>query len=435
MTLTIRRLGAPLLLLGLAGQPLAAQTLTATEKQVRDWIAAHREEQVGFLERMVNIPSGSLNVAGVKEVGALYRAELDALGFTTRWVEMPAEMQRAGHLVAERIGKHAGKTPRRMLLLGHFDTVFEGAGQRFVREDSIARGAGTTDMKGGDAILLFALKALEANRLLDRMHITVVITGDEESTGRPLEVTRAALIEAAKRSDLALSFEGGSRTLASIARRGASSWMLTVTGRQGHSAGVFGSSYGSIYETARILNAFREQLVGPPGLTFNPGFIAGGTEITPDTSGYTYTVHGKTNIISPTTVVRGDLRFVTEAQKEQARATMREIVAKNLPGTQAEIRFEDAYPAMPTTAAGEALLAQYDSASRALGYPGLRAMSPTNRGAGDLSFVAPYIPGIDGLGSLGSGSHSPQESVHLPTLEMQTARAAVVMVRLAGIRK
>jgi glutamate carboxypeptidase len=105
----------------------------------------------------------------VKEVGALYRAELDALGFTTRWVEMPAEMQRAGHLVAERIGKHAGKTPRRMLLLGHFDTVFEGAGQRFVREDSIARGAGTTDMKGGDAILLFALKALEANRLLDRI--------------------------------------------------------------------------------------------------------------------------------------------------------------------------------------------------------------------------------------------------------------------------
>jgi glutamate carboxypeptidase len=62
-------------------------------------------------------------------------------------------------------------------------------------------------------------------------------------------------------------------------------------------------------------------------------------------------------------------------------------------------------------------------------------MDAANRGAGDLSFVAPYIPGLDGMGSLGSGAHSPQESVHLPSLEMQTARAAVLMVRLAGIRK
>ena len=431
----VRRFAVPVLLSGALAVSLGAQTLTPSEKRLRDWVASHREEQIGFLERMVNIPSGTLNVAGVQAVGALYRAELDALGFTTRWVEMPARMQRGGHLVAERIGKKAGRTPKRMLLIGHFDTVFEGEGQKFVRTDSIARGAGTNDMKGGDSVLLFALKALAAHGLLDAMHITIVITGDEESTGRPLDVARAALIDAAKRSDVALSFEGGSRTLASISRRGASNWRLTVTGRQAHSAGVFGSNYGAIYETARILNSFREQLVGAPGLTFNPGFIVGGTEVIPDTSGYTFTVSGKTNIISPVTMVRGDLRFVTEEQKEKARAVMRGIVAKSLPGTSAEITFDDSYPAMPVTAAGEALLARYDSASRALGYPPVRAMDAANRGAGDLSFVAPYIPGLDGMGSLGSGAHSPQESVHLPTLEMQTARAAVLMVRLAGIRK
>jgi glutamate carboxypeptidase len=435
MHTSFRRFGAQLLLLGLAAHPLAAQTLTPTERKVRDWIAAHREAQIGFLAQMVNIPSGTLNVAGVQAVGALFRSELDALGFTTRWIDMPADMRRGGHLVAERIGKKAGKTPRRMLLLGHFDTVFEGEGQRFVRADTIARGAGTSDMKGGDAVMLYALKALAENGLLDAMHVTVVNTGDEESTGRPLDVARAALIEAAKRSDVALSFEGGSRTLASISRRGSSNWRLTVTGRQAHSAGVFGSNYGAIYETARILNSFREQLVGPAGLTFNPGFIVGGTEVIADTSGYTFTVSGKTNIISPITQVRGDLRFVTEEQKEKARATMREIVAKNLPGTRAEITFEDSYPAMPITPAGEALLGQYDAASQALGYPALRAMDAANRGAGDLSFVAPYIPGLDGMGALGAGAHSPQELVNLPTLEMQTARAAVLMMRLAGIRK
>jgi glutamate carboxypeptidase len=432
---TFRRVGAQLLLLGLAGHPLAAQTVTPTEKKVREWITAHREEQIGFLEKMVNIPSGTLNVAGVRAVGALYRAELDALGFTTRWIDMPAPMRRGGHLVAERTGRKAGKSPRRMLLIGHFDTVFEGEGQKFVRADSIARGAGTSDMKGGDAVLLYALKALAANGLLDAMHITIVITGDEESTGRPLDLARTALIDAAKQSDVALSFEGGSRTLASISRRGSSNWLLTVTGRQAHSAGVFGSNYGAIYETARILDDFRERLAGAPGLTFNPGFIVGGTEVIPDTSGYTFTVSGKTNIISPVTIVKGDLRFVTEEQKERARAVMREIVARNLPGTSASIVFEDSYPAMPVTAAGEALLAQYDSASRALGYPPVRAMDAANRGAGDLSFVAPYIPGLDGMGALGTGAHSPQELVNLPTLEMQTARAAVLMVRLAGIRK
>ena len=435
MHIPLRRVGAQLLLLGLAGHSLAAQPLTSTERKVRDWIAAHREPQIAFLEKMVNIPSGTLNVAGVQAVGALFRTELDALGFTTRWVEMPADMRRGGHLVAERIGKKAGKTPKRMLLIGHFDTVFEGEGQRFVRADTIARGAGTSDMKGGDAVMLYALKALAENGLLDAMHITVVITGDEESTGRPLDLARAALIDAARRSDVALSFEGGSRTQASISRRGSSNWRLTVTGRQAHSAGVFGSNYGAIYETARILNSFREQLVGPAGLTFNPGFIVGGTEVISDTSGYSFTVSGKTNIISPITQVRGDLRFVTEDQKEKTRAVMREIVAKNLPGTRADITFEDSYPAMPVTPAGEALLAQYDAASRALGYPALRAMDAANRGAGDLSFVAPYIPGLDGMGALGTGAHSPQELVNLPTLEMQTARAAVLMMRLAGMRK
>jgi glutamate carboxypeptidase len=141
-------------------------------------------------------------------------------------------------------------------------------------------------------------------------------------------------------------------------------------------------------------------------------------------------VSGKTNIIAPTTVVRGDLRFLTEEQKERARAVMRQIVAKNLPGTSAEIVFEDSYPAMPLTAASAAILAQYDTVSRALGYPAVKPLDANRRGAGDLSFVAPYIPGMDGLGALGSGAHSPQESVHLPSLEMQTARAALLMARL-----
>jgi glutamate carboxypeptidase len=434
MRTSFRRLGVSALLL-LSALPVAAQTLTRTEQQLRTWISAHREDQIRLLERMVNIPSGSLNVAGVRAVGALYRSELDALGFTTRWADMPAAMHRGGHLVAHRDPKNRNEKARRLLLIGHFDTVFEGEGQKFVQTDSIARGAGTSDMKGGDVVLLYGLKALAATGQLDLLDVTVVITGDEVSSGRPLDLARRDLIDAAKHTDVALSFEGGSRETASISRRGSSNWVLKVTGRQAHSAGVFGGNYGAIYEMARILNDFRVRLVGDPGLTFNPGIIAGGADLSVDTSGYAYQVSGKTNIIAPTAEVKGDLRFLTEAQKERARGVMREIVAKNLPGTSAEIIFEDSYPAMPLTPAGEAVLAQLDTVSRALGYPAIKALDASRRGAGDLSFVAPYIPGIDGLGALGSGAHSPSESVHLPSLQMQTERAAVLMLRLSGIRK
>ncbi|HEV8612737.1 MAG TPA: M20/M25/M40 family metallo-hydrolase, partial [Gemmatimonadales bacterium] len=252
MLIPLLRAGAALFAVLSASTPLTAQTLGKSELAIRHWITAHREEQVDLLQRMVDIPSGTLNVAGVRAVGALYRAELDALGFKTRWVELPAEMHRAGHLVAERTSSRRPGGGKRLLLIGHFDTVFEGPAQKFVRVDSLARGAGTSDMKGGDVILLYALKALAAAGQLDRLNVKVVITGDEEATGHPVSITRRALIEAATSSDVALSFEGGNRDNASISRRGASGWMLRVTARQAHSAGIFGAGagYGAVYEAA-----------------------------------------------------------------------------------------------------------------------------------------------------------------------------------------
>src|ERR1043166_8510235 len=416
--------------------PSPAPPLTRAEARLRDWIAAHQEEQIGVLERLVNQPSGTLNMAGVRAAGALFAAELDGLGFTTKWIDMPAEMGPAGHPDPERPARKREKNGRRLLVIRHLDTVLEGEGQKFVRADSIARGAGSADMKGGDVILLYALKALAATGQLDAMDVTVVLTGDEEAAGRPLEISRRDLVAAAKRNDVALSFEGGSREFASITRRGASGWTLKVTARQAHSAGMFGGAgYGAIYEAARILTAFRDSIPREPGLTYNPGIIAGGAQVTGDTSGFAFQVAGKTNIIAPSAVVRGDLRFTTEEQKERTRIRMRALVARSLPGTSAEITFEDSYPAMPLTTAGEAVLAQYDTVSRALGYPAVKALDATRRGAGDLSFVAPYIPGIDGLGALGGGAPSPDEFVQLPSLEMQTARAALLMARLAGLRR
>ena len=410
-----------------SGAP-AGTALSAEEARLRTAVAAHYEESITLLQRAVDIPSGTHNLAGVRRVGDLFAAELRTLGFTPRWVDVPASMRRAGHLVAEHPGRGA-----RLLLIGHLDTVFEGDDQRWVREDSIARGAGTGDMKGGDVAMLLALRALKDAGTLDSMHITVVMTGDEEAAGSPITAARAALMEAARASDVALAFEGGSRGLISTSRRGSSSWTLEVKARQAHSAGVFseGSGYGAVYEGARIIDEFRRTLVGQQGLTFNVGLIAGGTSVTLDTSGTRITAEGKGNIIAPAFRASGDLRFLRESQKDSARAVMRTIVARSLPGATATITFRDGYPAMPSTDAGARLVAAFDGASRALGYGPVVAQGAESRGAGDVSFVAPFIPGMDGLGVSGRGSHSPQEAVSLPSLRMAAERAAVFMARLA----
>ncbi|HEX9106224.1 MAG TPA: M20/M25/M40 family metallo-hydrolase, partial [Longimicrobiales bacterium] len=386
--------------------------------------------QVAYLQHVVDIPSATLDLAGVRRVGDAFRASFDSLGFRTTWVQMPAAMGRAGHLVAE----HRGKRGRaRILLIGHFDTVLEPTGPTFARQDSLARGTGSTDMKGGDVVILYALKALQRAGVLKDLNITAVFTGDEEDCGEPRLLARQALVDAARQSDISLAFEGGTTSLATIARRGISGWRLSATGKQAHSAGIFsGAGYGAVYEMARILDAFRAQLAGEQYLTFNAATLLAGTDVAFDTLTTSGTIASKTNIVPRQAVAAGDIRFISAEQLERTREKMRAIVAQHLPGTDAQITFSDGYPSMPPTGGNLRILAVYDTASQALGYGPVSAMDPGLRGAGDISFVAPFTDGLEGLGSLGEGDHSPEEWVNLKALPMQTERAALTIARLGA---
>ncbi|RYY09662.1 MAG: M20/M25/M40 family metallo-hydrolase, partial [Cytophagaceae bacterium] len=238
-----------------------AQQLTATERKLIASVRQRMPQTEKLLEQVVNINSGTLNVAGVRAVGTVFQHEFDALGFKTEWVAMPTSMQRAGHLVA----RHQGQKGKRLFLIGHLDTVFEldMPFTKYTRlNDSTATGQGVNDMKGGDVILLAALQALHANGLLRGTHITAYFTGDEERSGRGPEA-RADFIARAKMADVALAFENAIdlHTVAT-ARRGSSSWQLKTFGTAAHSSTIFKPAvgYGAIYEAARILNAFRETL-------------------------------------------------------------------------------------------------------------------------------------------------------------------------------
>ena len=417
----------------LATLRMPAQKLNSTEKKIVKAVEANHPEAINFLEKVVNINSGTMNHQGVKETGMVFMDEFLSLGLTAKWVTMPEEVDRAGHLVAEQQGARG----KRMLLIGHLDTVFDKDSpfQKFIRQDSIAMGPGTNDMKGGNVIILYALKALSDAGALKGSQIIVVLHGDEESAGKPIEVSRKDIIAAAQRSDVALGFETSSGfNYATVARRGSSGWRLEVTGKQAHSSGIFNEKVGAgaIFEASRILNGFYDQLSAEEYLTFNPGVILGGTRVMYEDATNQGTAYGKSNIVPQKVVVKGGLRFISEEQKEKARERMREIVAGHLPHTAAKITFTDSYPAMPPTDGNMALLQVLNQVSLDLQQGPVKAYDPGKRGAADISFVAQYVDGLDGLGSMGRGAHSPNEYVDLTTFEDLTKRAALLIYRLSS---
>lgn len=415
----------------LAARPAAAcagadpPALTDEERRLIAAVDAGSAEALALLEKAVNIPSATLNLEGVRAVGAVFGEELQRIGFATEWAAMPDAMRRAGHLVARREGTRG----RRVLLIGHLDTVLEG--DRFERDGDRARGSGTVDMKAGDVIIVQALKALHAAGALEDRTVIVVLTGDEEDAGIPLERSRAALRDAARRSDLALGFEAAVGQTATVARRGVSSWRLEVHARTGHSQGILGPGVGAgaIFETARILEGFRAIPDGD-GLTLNPSVITGGTTAALDAVEKRGTAEGKSNVVPAEVVVEGDLRFVSPQQRDEAVARMRRIAAENLPHTMARLEIRDEYPAMAPTAGNDRLLSELSRASEDLGLGKLVALDPRKRGAGDVSFVAEFVPCLDGLGARGDHAHAAGEDVDLATLPEQVRRAALLIYRM-----
>ncbi|WP_417371133.1 M20/M25/M40 family metallo-hydrolase [Gelidibacter japonicus] len=407
------------------------------EKKIIKSVDQHVDASIDLLKKAVNINSGTMNFDGVKKVGELFKAELDQLGFHTELTSGEA-YGRAGHLIAKREGKKGPK----FLLIGHLDTVFEldSPFQEYTMiDENIMKGPGVADMKGGDVIIILAMKALKEAGVLDDMSIEIVMTGDEEKSGEPIELSKRDLIEGAKRADIALGFENGDNNPKTIvvARRGSSDWQLKVTGVPAHSSQVFTKDIGvgAIYEASRILNEFYLQLSKEKDLTFNPGFIIGGTDLDVNDDLTGGTVFGKNNVVAQQAIVHGDIRATSPEQLEKAHGIMKQIVANNYPNTSAELIFnENGYPPLALTEGNTKLLKIYDTVSQDLGFGAVEAVNPRNAGAADISFTSGYVDmALDGLGLTGGGGdHTIEETGDLRTVATQAKITAVLMYRLTN---
>ncbi len=411
------------------------------EKAIVAYIDDHQSEADSLLARLVNINSGTHNLEGVRAVAKIMEAQLTDLGFKVDWIPMD-RVQRAGVLVAAHPCRQPGQCGKRMLLIGHMDTVFEESSpfQAYSVSGNIGTGPGVNDMKGGLVDMLYALKALKAAGVLESMEITVVLSGDEEAHGEPASISRRDMIDAARHSDVALEFEGTPRIAGvfygSVSRRSSITWHLRTTGETGHSSAIFSASkgYGAVYELARILDDFRTQLP-EPNLTYNVGMVLGGTALTVDDAGNNGTATGKDNVIAPTAYASGDIRTLSNEQTDRVEKKMQAIVAQHLAKTSAAISFGEGYPAMAPTAQSRALLGILNQVNTSLGYGQMPELDPMKRGAGDISFVADIIPGLAGIGATGEGAHEPGETIDLSAQPVNTKRDALLMYRLSRIEQ
>ena len=422
-----------ILFLTLSSVAINAQELSELEKAILDRVEANHQQALNTLETNVNINSGTMNFDGIRRVGENHIQAFNDLGFETEWVNQD-HVNRAGHFFAEQ----QGNSGRKILLIGHLDTVFEEDSPFQTYEklnETTATGPGVNDMKAGNVMILYALKALKEAGAIPDAQIIVALTGDEEDAGHPISQSRKHLIEAAQRSDVALGFETASGfNFATVARRASYSWKVEVTGKQAHSSGIFSENTGagSVYEASRILTRFYEDL-REENLTYNAGVMIGGNEVTYDEENMRGSVSGKTNIVPKRTVVHGGIRFLTMEQGERAFEKMEAIAGDNLPQTSAELTiFEGGYPPMEPSEGNMELLGILDELSRDMGLGEVKAYDPAKRGAADISFVADYVDGLDGLGAMGSGAHGPNETINLETYKELTKRAALLIYRIVN---
>jgi glutamate carboxypeptidase len=420
-----------------------AQGLSPAETKMVRSVDAHAEADLALLKKLVELNSGTMHLAGVEAVKDSLTPQFESLGFKVRWSPMQSQTARAGDLIAEHLCPAGeGQCGKKLLLIGHMDTVFEPSSsfQQYAlvpnTDGRIATGPGVADMKGGLVVMLSALRAMQEAGILEHSEIRIVLSGDEERVGAPIPVARHDLLEAAKQSDVALEFEpsvrlNGQDTI-SIARRSSTTWHIETTGLSGHSSQIFGDrlGFGAIYELARILETFRKALP-EEGLTYNVGLMLGGATAQMNAESTGGSATGKANVVAPAAIASGDLRTLNDEQTARVEAKMRAIVAAHLPKTSATIAFDESYPAMARTPVGEKLLAEWNDGSVALGLGPVLEAGPMTRGAGDISFVAPYLPGLVGVGILGEGYHAEGETAYLDSLSKQAKRNALLMERLS----
>ena len=400
--------------------------INASERELIDWLELREDEMASLLERLTNINSGSLNKRGLAEVASLFETELVSLGFATETlpgdlVDMPScpgsnyDIDLADHLLAKKSG-----TGSRLLLMGHLDTVFrlDSTFQSYREDGDRVLGPGVSDMKGGLVVMLYALKALHAQGVLDDMAITVLLNSDEEMGSLS---SRKYLEEQARIHDYGLVYESSGNNTLVRERKGLGQARFVVSGRASHAGGAHEQGRSAIKELAYKIVEIEKLTDYESGVTVNVGIVSGGVS---------------RNTIAPCAEGLIDLRYPTPEQGEEAARQFENVFNQvySYPVDTGELSTNSWVnlhrPPKLATPASDQLLEKTRAIGRLLG----QELGVIDSGGGtDGSLTqAVGLPTLDSLGIAGTGAHTIREEGRLSSLLERAQLSAVLISRLAA---
>ncbi|MCL5046808.1 MAG: M20 family metallopeptidase [Actinobacteria bacterium] len=362
-----------------------------------------KSEQVDFLKRLVNIDSGTYNKPGVDEVGMLCQAELAGLGFD---VEVVPQKAFGDHVFARK----TGASGHEILLIGHLDTVFPRGTLKerpFRIEGNRAYGPGVYDMKGGLAVMLFALRALKARspETWRELGLRVILNSDEEigsDTSGDLIAREAGQAGAA--CVLEPARPGGEYI---SQRKGVGVFKLTVEGKSAHAGSQPELGANAIAELAAKVTALQALTDYETGLTVNVGLIRGGQ---------------RSNVVPSFAECEVDVRVTNRPMIEQVQAELKRITERaTVKGTRSKLRGEFKHHPMEFTPGAGRLFALLERAGAEIG---LDVRHILTGGASDGNTTSQYTATLDGMGPRGNFAHSPDEYVEIDSLPERTKALA-----------
>jgi glutamate carboxypeptidase len=397
---------------------LSPSELSAVER-------AQAEPMLAQVEAWSAVNSGSRNLAGLKAMAGLIADAFSALPGEIALVEAAGaeEVDPGGKPVATELGRHLHlkvrpDAPLQLLLTGHMDTVFD-ADHPFQAtgwlDDGVLGGPGVADMKGGIAVLLAALKAVEAGGGAG-IGYEVVINSDEE-VGSP--GSAALIAQAARGKRAALTYEPAALpdgTLAG-ARPGSGNFSFVVRGRSAHAGRNPEDGRNAIVAAADLV--LRLEHAKRPGLSINPARIDGG---------------GPTNVVPDLAVLRANLRPATPDDEAEAKRLIEAAVAAVAAEHELAIDIHGGFgrPPKPMTPEAEALFTLVRMAGADLGQAiGWQATGGVCDGN---NIAACGVPVVDTMGVRGGKIHSAEEYLIVDSLAERAALSAVTILRLAGER-
>jgi glutamate carboxypeptidase len=368
---------------------------------------AERSWAVDLARALATLESPSHDKAAVDRCGQELGRRLAAIG--ARVERLPRETA-GDHLRAE-----FGSGPRQVLVLGHFDTVWEvGQINRMpveVRGDRLY-GPGVYDMKAGLAIGMLAMRALRSLRLDLRHRVVFLCTSDEEIGSGS---SRAAIEADARRSDAVLVLEpalpdGAVKT----SRKGVGVFELVIEGVSAHAGVEPGRGASAIVELAHQTLALESLRDPARGLSVDVGVVSGGT---------------RSNVVAGRARAEIDVRVTSAGDAARTEAAIRGLAARN-PRARLHVSGSINRPPMERTAEVVRLYRAAKDVAAGLGFD---LGEGGTGGASDGNFTAALgIPTLDGLGALGDGAHAIDEHASIPALSRQAALLAGLLVELGG---